>query len=94
MKFPSPTIEYVREDHYTFVWKDNGPDIMAGYPPRQPARVSRLFARFTPEGELLSVRVVARRLKKDGSLYQQRAYISGEEERKLHKLVREWRRER
>lgn len=65
----TPEISRVREDRYRWTFGGDGPCVSAGYEHnRYMARITDIYARFTPEGECLSVKVTGKRIKKDGSV--------------------------
>lgn len=99
MNFPSPEVETVREDRYTFRWSwQNAPRFTFTRPygkrRGEPFEVSMesLFCRFTPEGDILSMRASGHEVKKDGQPSSRRAYFPWDWEREnLADDVRAWR---
>lgn len=92
---PKPEIERIREDRYTWKFDGNdGPEVVLGYAPKTyAARITSIYARFAPEGELLSVKVYAKKLKKDGTLSTVRAWVpyAWEKDNGWEEKVRQWR---
>lgn len=87
-------IQKLREDRFTFLF-DVGerPVIEAGYgTERYKAVVLSVYARFTPEGELLSVNPRAKKIKKDGTPSQASATVHWEYH-DLDEQARQWRSE-
>ncbi len=75
-----------------FVWRDgSGPEVMGGYSTkRYPVRLTSLYARFTPDGELIAVSVGCKKIRKDGTTSQITGHIPYSDTQ-FHDLLKAWR---
>lgn len=88
----------VREERVTFEWRGgDGPEftMVHGYGKQKgdefPVRLTSVYARYSPEGELLSAKATAKRVKKDGTLGMNTAYLPYTWEREnLTQPLNEW----
>lgn len=69
-------IEKVREDRITFTFEGEEIDVDAGYPIGEyKARLTSLYVRLAPDGQLLSTKASGKKIKKDGTKSMVNAYF-------------------